>query len=156
MLKDVCESTESLYIVQELCDGGSLMDFMMKVVVAGGGGVRRRRVMVAMLARACLSVPTPPFMTPELADGPPSPRARRLPACPPQEAPLKEERAAAIFHGVIRSVMHCHEVRGAGVAGGREVRGGGPPSGHALSRGEGGGGGPPYAYFLRRPAAALP
>ena len=34
MLKDVCETKQSLYIVMELCQGGSLMDFIMKV---GGG-----------------------------------------------------------------------------------------------------------------------
>ena len=51
MLKDVCESTESLYIVQELCDGGSLMDFMMKV------GTGREMIVKVPVPKRQVSVP---------------------------------------------------------------------------------------------------
>ena len=55
--QDVYETPEKIYLVQELCAGGSLIDYLMK------------------------------------------------------HAPLTEERAASIFHDVLKSVLHCHEVR---------------------------------------------
>ena len=38
------------------------------------------------------------------------------------KAPLGEDMAAAIFRGVVKSVLHCHQVQGAG-RGGRDGRG---------------------------------
>ena len=60
LLKDVYETADEIYLVQELCSGGSLIDYLIK------------------------------------------------------NAPLSEARAASIFHQIIKSVLHCHEVRAPG------------------------------------------
>ena len=56
-LQDVYETPSSLYIIQELCTGGSVLDTV--------------RV----------------------------------------KAPLGEDAAASIFRGIVKSVLHCHQVR---------------------------------------------
>ena len=78
-LQDVYEIEGHIFLVQELCAGGTLSDVMRRT-----------------------------------------------------QGPVSEERAASLFRGIVKSVLHCHQVRAGGGGGG--VGGGRSPACFVLAR----------------------
>ena len=67
--------------------------------------------MAPFAPRRALNIPMPPSAAPRAPQVQELCTGRTLQEVIKTQAPLKEERAAALFRGVVKSVLHCHQVR---------------------------------------------